>query len=212
MAKRNESIADSFSERSNKAENETMKKILDRFSRLFKWELLKQTKKTKEELNNLSTGLIDEQLNLTDKEISDKEKEIIKKITDLDNADKNIESWFTWLNDINDEDFISQEKEDILSKIKIEADDDGNTWEWDLNEEEFKSISNFAKTKKELCDNVLKCDEIKELPDDKKTKKTIIEACNNVLSQTDINWDISKVTKDKIIENLKSSIEPEPQN
>jgi hypothetical protein len=36
MAKRNESIADSFSERSNKAENETMKKILDWFSRLFK--------------------------------------------------------------------------------------------------------------------------------------------------------------------------------
>ena len=71
MAKRNESIADSFSERSNKAENETMKKILDWFSRLFKWEILNQTKKTKEELNNLSTGLIDEQLNLADKEISD---------------------------------------------------------------------------------------------------------------------------------------------
>ena len=141
MAKRNESIADSFSERSNKAENETMKKILDRFSRLFKWEILNQTKKTQEELNNLSTGLIDEQLNITDKEISDKEKEIIKKITELDNADKNIEGWFIWLDDIDDEDFVSWEKEAILSKLQIEADNEGNTWEWDLNEEEFKIIS-----------------------------------------------------------------------
>jgi hypothetical protein len=189
-----------------------MKKILDWFSRLFKWEILNQTKKTKEELNNLSTGLIDEQLNLADKEISDKEKEIIKKITDLDNADKNIEGWFTWLEDINDEDFVSQEKEYILSKLKIVADNEGNTWEWDLNEEEFKNISKFAKTKKELCDTVLKCDEIKALPEDKKTKKAIIDACNSVLSDPDINWDISKVTKDKIIEKLNNPVEQEPQN
>ena len=212
MAKRNESIADSFSERSNKAENETMKKILDRFSRLFKWEILNQTKKTQEELNNLSTGLIDEQLNITDKEISDKEKQIIKKITELDNADKNIEGWFTWLDDIGDEDFISWEKEAILSKLQIEADDEGNTWEWDLNEEEFKIISNYVKKKKELCDIVFKCDEIKSLPEDKKTKKAIIDACNVALSESEIDWDISKVTKEKIIEKLNTSIEPEPQN
>ena len=206
MAKRNESIADSFSERSNKAENETMKKILDRFSRLFKWEILNQTKKTQEELNNLSTGLIDEQLNITDKEISDKEKEIIKKITELDNADKNIEGWFIWLDDIDDEDFVSWEKEAILSKLQIEADNEGNTWEWDLNEEEFKIISNYAKKKKELCENVLKSDEIKNLPEDKKTKKAIIDACNTVLSESEIDWDVSKVTKEKIIEKLNTSV------
>ena len=206
MAKRNESIADSFSERSNKAENETMKKILDRFSRLFKWEILNQTKKTQEELNNLSTGLIDEQLNITDKEISDKEKEIIKKITELDNADKNIEGWFIWLDDIDDEDFVSWEKEAILSKLQIEADNEGNTWEWDLNKEEFKIISNYAKKKKELCENVLKSDEIKNLPEDKKTKKAIIDACNTVLSESEIDWDVSKVTKEKIIEKLNTSV------
>ena len=206
MAKRNESIADSFSERSNKAENETMKKILDRFSRLFKWEILNQTKKTQEELNNLSTGLIDEQLNITDKEISDKEKEIIKKITELDNADKNIEGWFIWLDDIDDEDFVSWEKEAILSKLQIEADNEGNTWEWDLNEEEFKIISNYAKKKKELCENVLKSDEIKNLPEDKKTKKAIIDACNTVLFESEIDWDVSKVTKEKIIEKLNTSV------
>ena len=206
MAKRNESIADSFSERSNKAENETMKKILDRFSRLFKWEILNQTKKTQEELNNLSTGLIDEQLNITDKEISDKEKEIIKKITELDNADKNIEGWFIWLDDIDDEDFVSWEKEAILSKLQIEADNEGNTWEWDLNEEEFKIISNYAKKKKELCENVLKSDEIKNLPENKKTKKAIIDACNTVLFESEIDWDVSKVTKEKIIEKLNTSV------
>jgi hypothetical protein len=39
----------------------------------------------------------------------------------------------------------------------------------------------------DLCNEVLSSDEVKSLPEDKKTKKSIIKACNDILSETEIN-------------------------
>ena len=59
----------------------------------------------------------------------------------------------------------------------------------------------------DLCDSVLKSDDIKDLPEDKKTKKDILKIYNELLSQN--NWDASKVKKEDIISKLKSQAEPE---
>lgn len=194
-------IWDNFSELSAKSESKVLKNILDWLSKLFKWELLNETSKKQEELDALATDLIDEKINLTDKEISKEEEKILEKIAELDKSDKNIQNWFDWLNDIDDEDFVSQEKEDILSKLRIEIDDDNNK-EWDLIRDEFKNISVFTKKKHDLCKNVLSSnnDKFKNLPDNLKTKKEIINSFNNVLNEK--NWDIDKVTEDLIIDDL----------
>lgn len=191
-------IGDTCSDISAKSNSEIIKHFFDWLSKLFKWELNKETTEKQKELNELATDLINENIEITDQKIREK-------ITKLEKDDKKIDAWFEWIDDIEDEDFKLQEQKDIISKLQKESDnkDDKEDKEIDLDEEEFNKVAEFAKKKKTICENVLNSndDKFKALPDNLKTKKEIIDSCNNVLKQND--WDIDKVTEVLIIEDLE---------
>lgn len=151
---------------------------------------------TQNNLNDLASDLIDDKIiNLADEKISDEEKKVLEKIKELDKNDKYIENWLNWIDDIEDETLKVKEIQTLLSDLQKEA-DDGNK-EWDLNDDEFKKIWKKANEKHTLCDNVLKqIERNNNIPEEKRTKKAILEAYNNWLT-----------TETDIIKNLENSIE-----
>ena len=167
-------------------------------------------KETKKEMDKLAEKLINIELD----KLKDKELDIewdLDKLNDettilwlLARNNESIKSWFEWLKDVDDEDVRSWEIEMILLSLKEISDDDKNK-QWDLTEQELKEIWENTKKKMEICENVLKNNDVKKLPEDKKTKKAILEAYNNALS--DNKWDISKITEEKIIDKLKETKE-----
>lgn len=170
--------------------------------------------KTKKELDNLSKKLIDIEIN----KLKDKELNIEGDLDKLDDEttilwllarnNENIKSWFEWLKDVDDEDTKSWEIEMVLLSLKEISNNDTDNSEWDLTEQELKEIWENTKKKMELCDKVLntvKNDD--SIPEDKRTKKAILEAYSSILSEN--NWNISQVTDEKIINKLKEKIEPE---
>lgn len=186
-----EKIWDRFSELPSKFEK-WLKDLKEWFSGLFN----KEVRETKKNLNSLSSDLIDEKINLTDEKISDEEKKILDKIKELDKNDKYIENWLNWIDWVEDDNLKIKEQQSILSDLQKEADDD-NDKKWDLDLDEFKEIWKKANEKYTLCDNVLKkVEKNNSIPEEKRTKKVILEAYNNWLT-----------TETDIIKNLENSIE-----
>ena len=183
-----------------------------------KEEAVKETvSDTQKKLDDLAKKLVDLELSkLKDKEI---EENIEWKMDDestilwmLAKNNENIKNWFNWIlekdnswNYIIDEDTRSREIEMILLSLKEISNNDQDDSKTDLTEQELKEIWENAKKKMKLCNDVLSSEDIKDLPDDKKTKTRILKFYNDLLSEN--NWDISKITKKDIINKLNSEIE-----
>lgn len=184
-----------------------LKDLFNTIGNKFK-EIFGITKQTKEDLSKLQ----DEILKINDDKLKDKDidQSIEWKIDDensilwqLIKNNVDIKNWFGWIKDISDEDTVSGEIENILSLVKEKSNNDSDTSKWDLTADELNEIGTKMKNKMELCDKVLKSDKIKDLPDDKKSKKAILEVYNKLLQ--DNSWDASKVTEDNIIEELNKN-------
>lgn len=189
------SISEKFWERSWECKNETFKKVLEWFQKLFSWELFK----TKKSLDSLADDIIKKQLDFTDEKISEEEKKLLESIAELEKNDKHIENWIKWIDDIDDDNLKSKEKEYILQKIQEKSDNNNNEKDnkADLTDDEIKELWTELEGKLKICDNVLKT--IKDddsVPEDKKTKKAVLEAYNSWLT-----------TESDIIDNLKKSTE-----
>jgi len=183
-------------------------KIKEWINNIFWKEIFEVTTQTKKDLKKLE----DDILKIDDSKLNDNEinESIEWKIDDKNTilwllVDKNqdIKNRFNWLNNIWDEGIISQEIENILLMVKKLSNNDSNSSKWDLTETELTQIWTFAKKKHDLCESVLKCedDNFKNLSDDLKTKKEIINSFNTVLREQ--GWDINKVTVDLIITKLE---------
>jgi len=163
---------------------------------------------SQKKLDDLAKKLVDIELN----KLNDKEIDMEWNIDNLNDEttilwllaknNENIKSWFERLKDIDDEDIRSREIEQILLSLREISNNDTDNTKIDLTEQELKEIWEQSKKKMDLCNEVLSSDEVKSLPEDKKTKKSIIKACNDILSETEINWDISKIKKEDIINKL----------
>ena len=163
---------------------------------------------SQKKLDDLAKKLVDIELN----KLNDKEIDMEWNIDNLNDEttilwllaknNENIKSWFERLKDIDDEDIRSREIEQILLSLREISNNDTDNTKIDLTEQELKEIWEQSKKKMDLCNEVLSSDELKSLPEDKKTKKSIIKACNDILSETEINWDISKIKKEDIINKL----------
>lgn len=163
---------------------------------------------SQKKLDDLAKKLVDIELN----KLNDKEIDMEWNIDNLNDEttilwllaknNENIKSWFERLKDIDDEDIRSREIEQILLSLREISNNDTDNTKIDLTEQELKEIWEQSKKKMDLCNEVLSSDELKSLPEDKKTKKLIIKACNDILSETGINWDISKIKKEDIINKL----------
>lgn len=163
---------------------------------------------SQKKLDDLAKKLVDIELN----KLNDKEIDMEWNIDNLNDEttilwllaknNENIKSWFERLKDIDDEYIRSREIEQILLSLREISNNDTDNTKIDLTEQELKEIWEQSKKKMDLCNEVLSSDEVKSLPEDKKTKKSIIKACNDILSETEINWDISKIKKEDIINKL----------
>ena len=175
---------------------------------------------SQKKLDELAKKLIEIEFSkLEDKEI---EENIEWKLDDentilwmLAKNNEDIKNWFDWILEkdnswnyiIDDEDLRSREIETILYSLKEISNNDTDNTKTDLTEQELKEIWEKAQKKMKLCDEVLSSEDIKNIPDDKKTKTRILEIYNNLLSEN--NWDISKIKKENIINRLKTEIEQE---
>ena len=175
-------------------------------------EIFEITTQTKKDLKKLEGDI----LKIDDSKLKDNEiEQNIEWKTDdektvlwiLVKSNENIKNWFNWLKDIWDEDTVSREIENILLMVKNLSNNDSDKSKWDLTETELTQIWTFAKNKMNLCDDVLKSNDIKELPDDKKTKQKILKIYNELISEN--NWDSSKIKKEDIINKLKNQTEPQ---
>ena len=203
---------DYLHDRSEKSNSKILKNLLDWLAKLCKWELDETKTETQKNFSEIVNDLVTNEYNLTDKKISDEEEKILGKVLEainqLDNNDKSVENWFKRLDEIEDKEFVRKEKEEFLSKLKKEADDEwDDEWEKkeaDLSETEFNDILEFVAKKYDLCESVLKSEDekFKALPDNLRTKKEIVDSCNKVLGHK--NWDLNNI-KDNF-EDIKSKI------
>lgn len=185
-------------------------KVKEWINSLFGKEIFEVTTQTKKELKKLEEEIIKvNESKLKDKEI---EESVEWKVDDgktilwiLTKNSQEVKNWFNWFKDIDDEDMRSRETECILLMVKELSNNDSNNSKWDLTENELKQVWTFAKNKMDLLDGVLKSDDIKDLPDDKKTKKEVLKTYNDLLSEN--NWDTSKITKESIINKMKTPTE-----
>lgn len=158
-----------------------MEEIKKAFENLFwkkqkeEWEVISDTQK---EFDDLTEIIKNQQLeNLKDLRIWEEEKKVVDKILKLDNSDKNIESWFGWLQGIDDS-LISWEKEFINLLLREFVNNDNI-----LIEDEFKKVLNYTKEKKKLCEKVF--EDVKasgKTIEDNELKEKILIVCNeNIL-------------------------------
>ena len=187
-----------------------LNKVKEWINSLFWKEIFEVTTETKKELKKLEEEIIKvNKSKLDDKEI---EENVEWKMDDsktilwlLTKNSQEIKNWFNWFKDIDDEDMRSREIENILLMVRELSNNDTDNTKWDLTENELKQVWTFAKNKMELLDNVLKSDDIKDLPDDKKTKKEVLKIYYDLLSEN--SWDTSKITKENIISKMKTQTE-----
>ena len=185
-------------------------KVKEGINSLFWKEIFEVTTQTKKELKKLEEEIIKvNKSKLEDKEI---EESVEWKVDDnktilwlLTKNSQEVKNWFNWIKDIDDEDMRSREMEFILLSLKELSNNDTDSSKWDLTDSELKQIWTYAKNKMDLCDS----DDIKELPEDKKTKKEVLKAYNDLLTEN--NWDSSKIKKEDVINKLKSSEEVEEE-
>lgn len=177
-------------------------------------ETQEELSKSEKELNELSKKLIDIEFDkFKDKEIDlewdlDKLDDETTILWLLARNNKNIKLWFEWLKDIDDEDVRSWEIEIVLYSLK-EISDNDNDKKWDLTEQELKEIWENTEKKMKLCDKVLKTlENDNNIPEDKKTKKVILEAYSNLLEEKKLNiLDVTEENENLIIEKIKTSSE-----
>ena len=187
-----------------------LNKVKEWINSLFWKEIFEVTTETKKELKKLEEEIIKvNKSKLDDKEI---EENVEWKMDDsktilwlLTKNSQEIKNWFNWFKDIDDEDMRSREIENILLMVRELSNNDTDNTKWDLTENELKQVWTFAKNKMDLLDNVLKSDDIKDLPDDKKTKKEVLKIYYDLLSEN--SWDTSKITKENIISKMKTQTE-----
>ena len=91
-----------------------MEEIKKAFENLF-WKKQKEEKDvisdSQKKIDDLAVTIMNQNLeNLKDLRIWEEEKKVMDKVLELDNSDKNIESWFGWLQGVDDS-LISWEKE-----------------------------------------------------------------------------------------------------
>lgn len=187
-------------------------KVKEGINSLFWKEIFEVTTQTKQELKKLEEEILKiDKSKLEDNDIL----ETIEWKTDNENTvlwllvknNKDVKNWFDRIKNIDDEDTVSREIENILLMVRELSNNDTDSLKWDLTDTELKQIWTIAKNKMDLCDSVLKSDEIKDLPEDKKTKKDILKFYNDLLTEN--NWDASKVKKEDIINKLKTQAQTE---
>lgn len=163
-----------------------MEEIKKAFENLF-WKKQKEEKDvisdSQKKIDDLAVTIINQKLeNLKDLRIWEEEKKVMDKILELDNSDKNIESWFGWFQGVDDS-LISWEKEFIILLLREFANNDNDPNKTDLIEKEFKKISNYIKEKKKLCEKVF--EDVKasgKTIEDNELKEKILIVCNeNIL-------------------------------
>lgn len=163
-----------------------MEEIKKAFENLF-WKKQKEEKDvisdSQKKIDDLAVTIMNQNLeNLKNLRIWEEEKKVMDKILELDNSDKNIESWFGWLQGVDDS-LISWEKEFIILLLREFANNDNDANKTDLIEKEFKKISNYIKEKKKLCEKVF--EDVKasgKTIEDNELKEKILIVCNeNIL-------------------------------
>lgn len=163
-----------------------MEEIKKAFENLF-WKKQKEEKDvisdSQKKIDDLAVTIMNQNLeNLEDLRIWEEEKKVMDKVLELDNSDKNIESWFGWLQGVDDS-LISWEKEFIILLLREFANNDNDANKTDLIEKEFKKISNYIKEKKKLCEKVF--EDVKasgKTIEDNELKEKILIVCNeNIL-------------------------------
>ena len=192
-----------------------LNKIKESINSLFWKEIFEVTTQTKKDLKKLEEDILKiDNSKLWDNEIEenvewkvDKEDSVLWLLV---KNSKDVKNWFNRIKDIDDEDMVSREMENILLMVKELSNNDSDSSKWDLTDTELKQIWTISKNKMDLCDSVLKSDEIKDLPEDKKTKKDILKFYNDLLTEN--NWDASKVKKEDIINKLKTQAQTEQPN
>ena len=187
-------------------------KVKEGINNLFWKEIFEVTTQTKQELKKLEEDILKiDKSKLEDNDIL----ETIEWKIDNENTvlwllvknNQDVKNWFDRIKDIDDEDTVSREIENILLMVRELSNNDSDSSKWDLTDTELQQIWNVAKNKMDLCDSVLKSDDIKDLPDDKKTKKEVLKVYNDLLTEN--NWDASKVKKEDIINKLKTQAQTE---
>lgn len=187
-------------------------KVKEGINNLFWKEIFEVTTQTKQELKKLEEDILKiDKSKLEDNDIL----ETIEWKIDNENTvlwllvknNQDVKNWFDRMKDIDDEDTVSREIENILLMVRELSNNDSDSSKWDLTDTELQQIWNVAKNKMDLCDSVLKSDDIKDLPDDKKTKKEVLKVYNDLLTEN--NWDASKVKKEDIINKLKTQAQTE---
>ena len=159
-----------------------MEEIKKAFENLF-WKKQKEEKDvisdSQKKIDDLAVTIMNQNLeNLKNLRIWEEEKKVMDKILELDNSDKNIESWFGWLQGVDDS-LISWEKEFIILLLREFANNDNDANKTDLIEKEFKKISNYIKEKKKLCEKVF--EDVKasgKTIEDNELKEKILIVCN----------------------------------
>lgn len=187
-------------------------KVKEGINNLFWKEIFEVTTQTKQELKKLEEDILKiDKSKLEDNDIL----ETIEWKIDNENTvlwllvknNQDVKNWFDRMKDIDDEDTVSREIENILLMVRELSNNDSDSSKWDLTDTELQQIWNVAKNKMDLCDSVLKSDDIKDLPDDKKTKKEVLKVYNDLLTEN--NWDASKIKKEDIINKLKTQAQTE---
>lgn len=185
-------------------------KVKEGINSLFWKEVFEVTTQTKQDLKKLEEEILKiDKSKLEDNDVL----ESVEWKTDNENTvlwllvknNQDVKNWFDRIKDITDEDTVSREIENILLMVKELSNNDTDSSKWDLTDTELKQIWTIAKNKMDLCDSVLKSDDIKDLPEDKKTKKDILKFYNELLSEN--SWDASKVKKEDIINKLKAQVQ-----
>lgn len=159
-----------------------MEEIKKAFENLF-WKKQKEEKDvisdSQKKIDDLAVTIMNQNLeNLKDLRIWEEEKKVMDKVLELDNSDKNIESWFGWLQGVDDS-LISWEKEFINLLLRKFVNNDDNPDKTDLTEKEFKKVSNYIKEKNSLCKKAFEMVKTSgKTIEDNKLKEKILIVCN----------------------------------
>ena len=193
-----------------------LNKIKESINSLFWKEIFEVTTQTKKDLKKLEEDILKiDDSKLWDNEIEenvewkvDKEDSVLWLLV---KNSQDVKNWFKRIKDIDDEDMVSREMENILLMVKKLSNNDSDPSKWDLTEQELKGIWKNVEKKMKICDKIFKNDTLKNtngevinLPEDKRTKKLVLDACNTILSEN--NWDILEKIEEKTEEEIIGKI------
>ena len=193
-----------------------LNKIKESINSLFWKEIFEVTTQTKKDLKKLEEDILKiDDSKLWDNEIEenvewkvDKEDSVLWLLV---KNSQDVKNWFKRIKDIDDEDMVSREMENILLMVKKLSNNDSDPSKWDLTKQELKGIWKNVEKKMKICDKIFKNDTLKNtngevinLPEDKRTKKLVLDACNTILSEN--NWDILEKIEEKTEEEIIGKI------